>query len=285
MTIYPNPSAIADFCGELREARLFQRISLDEVARSTRITPEYLRALEDGQWDSVPAAYVRGYLGAYAAAIGMNRDKVLRDYDLLLSTGRASERASIDDAPPLLSRPEIADVARQKVQASWFIALASHRRLFYVIGGLILLAPLILAKWMQHPAADVSQTPFMEVAEDYSSHIHSPYNVVPCDSPRNDRGRRHIDMDTVRIVSIDYARYRITRDHRSRLEYRLKPYDTLLIAYFESCEIQALPGGRSRVTKNGIAVFPDSVKNTIERYILYADRITPIQMADSISSE
>ncbi|OAQ20461.1 helix-turn-helix domain-containing protein [Thermosulfurimonas dismutans] len=66
----------------LREAREMRGLSLEEVAQETKINKVFLEALENEDWDSLPAEiYVRGYLRSYAEAVGLDPKEVLLRYD------------------------------------------------------------------------------------------------------------------------------------------------------------------------------------------------------------
>ena len=57
----------------LREARLRQGIEFGEAEQATKVRGKYLRALEDEQFDVLPAeTYVRGFLRAYAEFLGLD---------------------------------------------------------------------------------------------------------------------------------------------------------------------------------------------------------------------
>ena len=57
----------------LREARLRQGLDFPELEQATKIRGKYLRALEDEQFDFLPAqTYVKGFLRAYAEYLGLD---------------------------------------------------------------------------------------------------------------------------------------------------------------------------------------------------------------------
>ncbi|MDQ5822374.1 MAG: helix-turn-helix domain-containing protein, partial [Actinomycetota bacterium] len=57
----------------LREARLRQHLELPEAEQATKIRGKYLRALEEEQFDVLPAqTYVKGFLRAYADFLGLD---------------------------------------------------------------------------------------------------------------------------------------------------------------------------------------------------------------------
>ena len=69
----------------LREEREYHALTLSEVAAKTRIRLEYLEALELNSFEALPAAaFVKGYIKAYARLFGFDEQPVLallrRDY-------------------------------------------------------------------------------------------------------------------------------------------------------------------------------------------------------------
>jgi len=78
-----DQSARRAFIQDLRVARDYQRMTLEQVAQTTHISLAYLRALEEDRWDAIPAPFLRGYLTAYAECLGMFREKVLKRFDEL----------------------------------------------------------------------------------------------------------------------------------------------------------------------------------------------------------
>lgn len=77
---------VKEFYENLKKKREEKGISLDEIHRKSRLSLEYLRAIEAGQIDKLPEGYERIYLKRYAKEIGLDEEEVLRDFDLL--TGR-----------------------------------------------------------------------------------------------------------------------------------------------------------------------------------------------------
>lgn len=75
-----------EFYENLKKKREEKGIPLDEIHRKSRLSMEYLRAIEAGQIDKLPEGYERIYLKRYAKEIGLDEEEVLRDFDLL--TGR-----------------------------------------------------------------------------------------------------------------------------------------------------------------------------------------------------
>jgi cytoskeleton protein RodZ len=73
---------VATGIGErLREARTASGVGLPEIEQRTKIRARYLRALEEEQWDLLPAeAYVRGFLRTYANFLGLDGAALADEY-------------------------------------------------------------------------------------------------------------------------------------------------------------------------------------------------------------
>lgn len=70
--------------GHLRELRTARGVSLDDIARATRVTKGYLEALEEERTGDLPApVFARGFLRAYCQFLQVPADEALAEYDRL----------------------------------------------------------------------------------------------------------------------------------------------------------------------------------------------------------
>lgn len=82
-----------DIGSSLRDARLRQNLDFPELEVRTKIRPKYLRALEDENFDILPApTYVRGFLRSYAQSLGLDGQPFVDEYNSRFTVGE-------DDAP------------------------------------------------------------------------------------------------------------------------------------------------------------------------------------------
>lgn len=91
-----------EFAQYLREARESRHISLQQVQDTTKIRLHHLEAIERGDFDDIAASgpvYLRGFLRAYAAAVGLNQDEVMGRYE----AARAGVQTRV--APPEPVKP------------------------------------------------------------------------------------------------------------------------------------------------------------------------------------
>ena len=79
-----------DIGGELRAARRSRKRTIEQIARTTKISPTLLRAIENNDFDRVPGGlFTRGFLRAYAREVGLDPEALVQRY-----------RAEIEGAPP-----------------------------------------------------------------------------------------------------------------------------------------------------------------------------------------
>ena len=72
----------------LREARLRQNLELTEAELATKIRGKYLRALEEEQFELLPAqTYVKGFLRTYAEWLGLDGQLYVDEYNSRYVTG------------------------------------------------------------------------------------------------------------------------------------------------------------------------------------------------------
>lgn len=65
----------------LRRSRESRRMSVEEIARSTRVPMASVERIESDQFDELPGeVFVRGFLKSYARSLGLESDDVLARY-------------------------------------------------------------------------------------------------------------------------------------------------------------------------------------------------------------
>jgi len=92
----------------LSQERKRQNISLGEIAKVTRISQQYLEALEKDEFQTLPASiFVRSFLRTYAAQIGLDPKAVLDLYEAQVDSLYAPEKREKKEAaaPPKKLEP------------------------------------------------------------------------------------------------------------------------------------------------------------------------------------
>jgi hypothetical protein len=116
----------------LREARVRQGLEFSEIEQGTKIRGKYLRALEDEQFDLLPAqTYVKGFLRSYAEYLGLDGQLYVDEYNSRYVAGE-------EDQP---ARPR-----RSAPQASRGVQVQS-RVLLLTLLGIVSVAALVIVAW------------------------------------------------------------------------------------------------------------------------------------------
>ncbi len=119
----------------LREARLRRRLDFRQVEQATKIRTRYLRALEEEDFDALPAeTYVRGFLRAYADFLALDGQLYVDEYTSRFVTG--------ESFLPMRPRRSSSSGSRERVDRR----LQTNVVLFTLTAILVMTA-LVIAAW------------------------------------------------------------------------------------------------------------------------------------------
>lgn len=122
---------------KLRETREKLGLTLEEVERGTKIRPHHLKALEDGDLETMPSpAQARGFLRNYTDFLGLDVEQFMLEYADSLQKKR-KRRIGNSSLEAATTRPS---VTVQKRRMGWF-------SLDLVIAGIITVAILAVMGW------------------------------------------------------------------------------------------------------------------------------------------
>ena len=86
---------------QLRQAREQQHLDIYQVAESTKIKTDHIRALESGNFDVFSApVYIRGFIRTYATMLKLDVPRLLADLD-----NELGQNEKFRDPPPLSNSP------------------------------------------------------------------------------------------------------------------------------------------------------------------------------------
>jgi cytoskeleton protein RodZ len=115
----------------LREARLRQHLDFPELEQATKIRARYLRALEDEEFDTLPAeTYVKGFLRAYAEYLGLDGQLYVDEYNSRYVVG--------DDEP--VARPRRSAARRPERHVD-------SRVVVLTLAGIVAVVALFILAW------------------------------------------------------------------------------------------------------------------------------------------
>jgi cytoskeleton protein RodZ len=115
----------------LREARLRQNLELNEAELATKIRGKYLRALEEEQFELLPAeTYVKGFLRTYAEWLGLDGQLYVDEYNSRYVTGE-------DEVPYRPRRSSATRVHRR----------SDSKAVVYALSGIAVVTALVIVAW------------------------------------------------------------------------------------------------------------------------------------------
>lgn len=239
----PNISAIVSFSRELRNAREFKSISLAQIEATTRVVRQHLEALESAHWDEIPDGFLRGYLALYASAVGMNTEKVLRDFDELSSPTVADNQARIVSNKPLLHQPEQVGLTRAKITAAWFADLASRT---YLRNILLLLAITLIVfgpAWIRSSLRpEVPETiPISLAMNEYAKQTHGPQTTIPLDLAETIGEQTSATTHWLTLKTFDKGQIIFVRDLQDFNHLRFSLLETINIQYVNDIAFEIKP--------------------------------------------
>jgi len=124
----------------LREARLRQNLELTEAELATKIRGKYLRALEEEQFELLPAqTYVKGFLRTYAEWLGLDGQLYVDEYNSRYVTG--------EDEVPYRPRRNVSRVHRR----------SDSKAVVYALGGIAVVTALVIVAWRYGGSDDGQQ--------------------------------------------------------------------------------------------------------------------------------
>ena len=121
---------------QLRRAREQQQLDVYQVAETTKIKTDHIRALESGNFDIFSApVYIRGFVRGYATMLKLDVKAILADLD-----GELKLSDKFRDPPPLTKSPRspLDFVMLQLSRMNWRVAFAAAALLLFVILGVAL---------------------------------------------------------------------------------------------------------------------------------------------------
>jgi cytoskeleton protein RodZ len=206
-------SAIGRYLQNHRKAK---NIPLEAVSRLTRISMSSLRHIEDEEWDSLPSpVFVRGFLRAFAEAIGADPEEVLRRYDLSRQIGIQHERS------------------RNQYQSNtnfWVRLLLTAVSIAILIG-----ATIYVAKWMEGDDSGEAQTLESNSTEtgEVAVGAANPAPVTEVNMPESSVAiSPAIEQPkelTLVVSAVEATRFRVIADTRKSEQFDLKPGDELTL--------------------------------------------------------
>jgi cytoskeleton protein RodZ len=120
----------------LQQARLKQRLTPEDIAKTLRLSPKQIIALESDDYERLPGpTYVRGYLRAYAQLLGLPGSEIVENYNRFAAPATSEPEAPSAAPPPQLTSSDhkmqiatlVVAVAVVGLAAAWWFGRAKEQ--------------------------------------------------------------------------------------------------------------------------------------------------------------
>lgn len=92
---------MASVAEQLRNAREAQNLTVSQIADTTKVRGDHIRAIEEGNYDVfVAPVYIRGFVRTYARLLKLDVPKIMADLD-----GELNATEKFNEPPPLSNQP------------------------------------------------------------------------------------------------------------------------------------------------------------------------------------
>ncbi|MBX2992807.1 MAG: DUF4115 domain-containing protein [Bacteroidetes bacterium] len=225
------------FFAELKAAREVKGISLDEIAGHTLINIQLLEALERGDIDVVPQAYMRAFIREYAGVVGIDPAETMQKYDKWLLKREAAHTHPPPDQSPSSSNETPENTPRHN-NVERFVPVFFKAGVAIVV---LVLADIVLWGVLEkEPPVRVKEVPFHETVKENERRagIRDTVDQVAAAGPTADSAivRRTggtvptiiVDRDSLTLVAAttDSVWLQIVIDQRKMSEHFLYPNTT-----------------------------------------------------------
>jgi cytoskeleton protein RodZ len=221
----------------LKKERESRNLSLQEVAKNTKISEQILTAIEEDRYDRLPSpTYVKGFLSAYARSLGIDPNDVVLRYQ---NRGRARQA-------PLVDVPRVPDVPVEETSSP----KAKDRRLL-LWGGLGIVLVVFILLYFAFPLSPPSPAPPPPQPEAPVRPAPEERPPVIPPQPAETVPQKEGTSFSLQVKATEETWIRIGVNDRPDKEMILKPGENL--SYSTSDEIRLLVGnaGGLDLTFNG----------------------------------
>ncbi|MEE9464328.1 MAG: helix-turn-helix domain-containing protein [Candidatus Neomarinimicrobiota bacterium] len=239
------------FFHDLKQLRVAQGITLEDIASKTRINQRFLEALENGEFSILPKTYIRLFLRSYCQEIGSNFPDVAQDLEEYLG----EPAKGIATPPP---REEILGTTKPKPSTEPAVRSPATLRRDFVTGAVIFVAIVVIIVFARRTDLDIRDSAPVSAP---SPRTEQPASEPPATEPATPAPRRTGTLapapntrpvvpaeSTVELDDRLFSQDRLTANLQERV--RLTPPVRLTLMARDNVVIQPYSEGRATTAFN-----------------------------------
>lgn len=258
------------FFNELKKAREAQNISLAEISSATLIDVKMLEALEGGNVEVLPQAYIRAFLREYAGIVGLNPHETMKKYESWLKSN--------DSAPATPQRPRKATAPekteperteeKKKFSDSSDTLGPTVLKIAAAVAVLILIDIVLWNLLQKETPAPVKETSFKDVVRENEIKAGMSDSTL---SPATTAARSADDSLTLVATTTDSVWLQIIIDDKPLAQHFLYPNTTFSWRGKKSFRLPAVGNpGHLKLTMQGTRMLIPTNNKKVARDIFYS---------------
>jgi len=268
-----DTSPTANFYDDLRKAREFRGLSLESICKTTRIPLDYLKALEEGRLDEIPAPIRRGVISAYAKAAGMNADKVLKSLEELSSHVSGPALGNLSAERPLRETMTVG-MTRAQIRTAWFAQIASNRLLHWALSLTLLGALVVVGAYWLREAQEATNLPSSSAPD---TTAYRAFSYLRVDQPIPDTLRYRVDSEPTitRFVALDTGAASVIAGLDYWGDFHVYPHDTIDFRHFVGLRFSVPPDFRALVLQDADTMATHFTRDSLVVWYCSPDFVPP----------
>jgi cytoskeletal protein RodZ len=259
-THYPEigtPEVRRQIGKDLKSAREFQEMSLEQVMAITKINVRFLESIEEGKWGFLPPTYVKAFIRAYSSAVGLGLDKLSNRLDELFSVA-VMPTAKVK--PTFSYESEQTDDVVPDTEGGMF-SWADRNRTVVFFGIVAIIAVLLIAYYLTRQT-EAPQAVYQDTQETNDQKAPAPVDTArPVAIPvKPDTTKPKATTFKLKLTSSDTCYVKIEHNDAVIFERTLWPgnHEELQPPYPVRMSLGNAPGIRLEVNGDTLAPFPNN---------------------------
>ncbi len=260
------PMSLEAFGQSLKSAREEKKLSLAAISDATRINTRFLESIEAGKFSILPQTYIRAFIRAYAKAVELDPDEVIRRYE-------AEQQQLTADAEQWVAQAKKPVALPVEPAPRTTLAFPNIKYREILLLGIMLLSILLIVYLSDKGTVPVGEetpreVPFDHVVKESEAAIAQAEPEKPAALPMTTVRQDSLELE---IVTLDSVWMMITIDKTRKGEYLFPPNRRRTWVGREEFLISMGNAGNATFRLNGRELGPLGRKGAVVRDVLITE--------------
>ncbi|GAB6182430.1 helix-turn-helix domain-containing protein [Thermodesulfovibrio hydrogeniphilus] len=218
---------------ELKNRRIQQEKTLEEIANYIKVKKSYLQAIEEGRFEELPEpVYTKSYIKTYSIYLKVDPSLILKEYEQYLESKLSSKKPEKDEVAKI-QEIEPPKKKQFKLPVTKNLPITKNLPSWAVKFGIILLVIVVVALLLNIGKRDeqIPPPPPIVIKEEPNQSSNLAEKTETALEPKKEEQKPaeepQAQEQTLKIEATDLVWMRITIDNKERKEIMLNPGDKI----------------------------------------------------------